>query len=107
MVAVHRSRPDIEAADPVASLLRYRRFLTAFTRALLTIAALADTILLMAAVVGRAGQGVATGRRVRRRVGRPGGDRGGDGNVTGRSPDGQLSLISPPAFIPTVAAYDR
>jgi uncharacterized membrane protein len=87
MVAVHRSRPDIEAADPVASLLRYRRFLTAFTRALLTIAALADTslllialrdwqvhrlpnadrvlpvlpfvagVLLMAAVVGRAGQG--------------------------------------------------
>src|ERR1019366_8035302 len=33
---VHRSRPDIDAADPAASTLRYRRFLAATTRALLT-----------------------------------------------------------------------
>jgi len=50
MLIVHRSRPDIEAADPVASALRYRRFLAAFTRALLTLAALADTSLLLIAL---------------------------------------------------------
>lgn len=50
MLAVHRSRPDIEAADPVASMLRYRRFLAAFTRALLTLAALADVSLLLIAL---------------------------------------------------------
>jgi uncharacterized membrane protein len=50
MLAVHRSRPDIEAADPVASTLRYRRFLAAFTRALLTMTALADTSLLLIAL---------------------------------------------------------
>jgi uncharacterized membrane protein len=50
MLTVHRSRPDIEAADPVASTLRYRRFLAAFTRALLTMAALADTSLLLIAL---------------------------------------------------------
>jgi hypothetical protein len=33
MLIVYRSRPDIEAADPVASTLRYRRFLAAITRA--------------------------------------------------------------------------
>ena len=38
MLIVYRSRPDIEAADPAASTLRYRRFLAAFTRALLTLA---------------------------------------------------------------------
>ena len=42
MLIVHRSRPDIDAADPAASTLRYRRFLAAFSRALLTMAALAD-----------------------------------------------------------------
>jgi uncharacterized membrane protein len=42
MLIVHRSRPDIDAADPVASALRYRRFLAVITRALLTMAALAD-----------------------------------------------------------------
>jgi hypothetical protein len=57
MLIVHRSRPDIEAADPAASTLRYRRFLAATTRALLTMAALADLGLLLAAVAARAGQG--------------------------------------------------
>jgi uncharacterized membrane protein len=50
MLAVHRSRPDIEAADPVVSMLCYRRFLAAFTRALLTLAALADVSLLLIAL---------------------------------------------------------
>jgi uncharacterized membrane protein len=50
MLIVHRSRPDIEAADPAASTLRYRRFLAATTRALLTMAALADLGLLLIAL---------------------------------------------------------
>jgi uncharacterized membrane protein len=50
MLIVHRSRPDIEAADPTASALRYRRFLAAITRALLTMAALADLGLLLIAL---------------------------------------------------------
>jgi uncharacterized membrane protein len=50
MLIVYRSRPDIEAADPAASTLRYRRFLAAFTRALLTMAALADASLLLIAL---------------------------------------------------------
>lgn len=50
MLLVYRSRPDIEAADPAASTLRYRRFLAAFTRVLLTLAALVDTSLLLAAL---------------------------------------------------------
>jgi uncharacterized membrane protein len=50
MLIVHRSRPDIEVADPAASTLRYRRFLAAFTRALLTMAALADASLLLIAL---------------------------------------------------------
>jgi uncharacterized membrane protein len=50
MLIVYRSRPDIEAADPVASTLRYRRFLAAYTRALLTMAALADLGLLLFAL---------------------------------------------------------
>jgi uncharacterized membrane protein len=50
MLIVHRSRPEVEAADPAASMLRYRRFLAAFTRALLTMAALADTTLLLIAL---------------------------------------------------------
>jgi uncharacterized membrane protein len=48
MLIVYRSRPDIEAADAAASTLRYRRFLAAYTRALLTLVALADTTLLLA-----------------------------------------------------------
>jgi uncharacterized membrane protein len=50
MLIVHRSRPDIDAADPAASTLRYRRFLAAFTRALLTLAALIDVSLLLVAL---------------------------------------------------------
>jgi uncharacterized membrane protein len=50
MLIVHRSRPDIDAADPAASTLRYRRFLAAFTRALLTLVALIDTTLLLVAL---------------------------------------------------------
>ena len=50
MLIVYRSRPDIEAADPVASALRYRRFLAAYTRALLTLIALVDTSLLLVAL---------------------------------------------------------
>ena len=50
MLIVHRSRPDIDAADPAASTLRYRRFLAAITRALLTLAALADASLLLIAL---------------------------------------------------------
>jgi uncharacterized membrane protein len=50
MLVVHRSRPDIEAADPAASALRYRRFLAAITRAVLTLAALADLALLLIAL---------------------------------------------------------
>jgi uncharacterized membrane protein len=50
MLIIHRSRPDIEAADPAASALRYRRFLTVITRALLAMAALADLGLLLIAL---------------------------------------------------------
>jgi uncharacterized membrane protein len=50
MLIVHRSRPDIEAAGPAASTLRYRRFLAAITRALLTLVALADASLLLIAL---------------------------------------------------------
>lgn len=50
MLIVYRSRPEIEAADPAASTLRYRRFLAAVTRALLTLAALIDVSLLLIAL---------------------------------------------------------
>jgi uncharacterized membrane protein len=50
MLIVHRSRPDVEAADPAASTLRYRRFLAAITRAMLTLAALVDASLLLIAL---------------------------------------------------------
>lgn len=50
MLIVYRSRPDIDAADPAASALRYRRFLAVITRALLTMAALADLGLLLFAL---------------------------------------------------------
>jgi uncharacterized membrane protein len=50
MLIVYRSRPDIEAVDPAASALRYRRFLAAFTRALFTLAALIDTSMLLIAL---------------------------------------------------------
>jgi uncharacterized membrane protein len=50
MLIVYRSRPDIEAADPAASTRRYRRYLVAVTRAVLTLAALVDLTLLLAAL---------------------------------------------------------
>ena len=50
MLIIYRSRPDIEAADPALSTLRYRRFLAATTRALLTLLALVDTSLLLIAL---------------------------------------------------------
>jgi uncharacterized membrane protein len=50
LLIVYRSRPDIEAADAAASMLRYRRFLAAFTRVLLTMVALVDTVLLLVAL---------------------------------------------------------
>ena len=50
MLIIYRSRPDIEAADPAVSTLRYRRFLAAIARALLTLIALVDTSLLLVAL---------------------------------------------------------
>jgi uncharacterized membrane protein len=50
MLIIYRSRPDIEAADPALSTLRYRRFLAATTKALLTLLALVDTTLLLMAL---------------------------------------------------------
>jgi uncharacterized membrane protein len=50
MLIIHRSRPDIDAADPAASTLRYRRFLAVITRALLTLVTLIDTTLLLVAL---------------------------------------------------------
>lgn len=50
VLIIYRSRPDIEAADPAASTLRYRRFLAAYTRALLTLIALVDVGLLLVAL---------------------------------------------------------
>ena len=50
MLIVYRSRPDIEAADAVASTRRYRRFLAAFTRAVLTLVTLVNLSLLLAAL---------------------------------------------------------
>jgi uncharacterized membrane protein len=50
MLIVYRSRPDIEAADAAGSTRRYRRFLAACTRAFLTLLALVDLTLLLAAL---------------------------------------------------------
>jgi len=50
MLIVYRSRPDIEATDAVASTRRYRRFLAACTRAVLTLVALVNLSLLLAAL---------------------------------------------------------
>jgi len=50
MVLVYRSRPDIEAADPAGSTQRYRRFLAAFSRAVLTLMALVNLSVLLAAL---------------------------------------------------------
>jgi uncharacterized membrane protein len=50
MVLIYRSRPDIDAADPAASLRGYRRLLGGYTRAALTLLALVDVTFLMAAL---------------------------------------------------------
>ena len=50
ILIIYRSRPDIEATDVTASSLRYRRFLAAVTRALLTLIALVDVSLLLVAL---------------------------------------------------------
>jgi len=50
MLLVYRARPDIEATDPAASTRRYRRYLTAVTRAVLTLLALVDLSLLLVAL---------------------------------------------------------
>jgi len=50
LVLIHRSRPDIDAADPAASLRRYRRLLNGCTRAVLTLLALLDLTFLLAAL---------------------------------------------------------
>jgi uncharacterized membrane protein len=50
MLLAYRTRPDIEAADAAASTRRYRRFLTAWTRALLTLVTLVDLTLLLVAL---------------------------------------------------------
>jgi uncharacterized membrane protein len=47
---VYRSRPDLEAADPVGSAVRYRRFLAVITKAVLTLLALVNLTLLLAAL---------------------------------------------------------
>jgi uncharacterized membrane protein len=50
LMSVYRSRPDIDASCPVASTRRYRRFLSAISRALLTLTALADLSMLLGAL---------------------------------------------------------
>jgi uncharacterized membrane protein len=50
LALVYRSRPDIDAADPAASLRRYRRLLSAYSRAALMLLALLDVSLLLAAL---------------------------------------------------------
>jgi uncharacterized membrane protein len=48
LVLVYRSRPDIDAADPAASLRGYRKLLDSFARAALLLLALVDLTLLLA-----------------------------------------------------------
>lgn len=50
MALVYRSRPDIDAADPTATLPRYRRLLDAYARAVLTMLALIDLTFLLVAL---------------------------------------------------------
>jgi len=76
MLIVYRSRPDIEAADAAGSTRRYRRFLAACTRAVLTLLALVDlTLLLPAELAGlpaRRDRFGPAGTAVRGRPARPG-----------------------------------
>ena len=50
MVLVYRSRPDIDRADPTASLRGYRGLLDSYTRAALTLLGLVDLTFLLAAL---------------------------------------------------------
>jgi len=50
MLIVYRSRPDIESADAASSTRRYRMYLAALTRAVLTLIALVNLTLLLAAL---------------------------------------------------------
>ncbi len=50
MMLIHRSRPDLDTADPAASLRRYRSLLGSYTRAALTMLALLDLTFLLAAL---------------------------------------------------------
>jgi uncharacterized membrane protein len=50
MLIIYRSRPDIEAADPAASVRRYRRFLARCTTAMLALVTLIDLSLLLDAL---------------------------------------------------------
>ena len=50
LVLIHRSRPDIDTADPAGSLHRYRKLLAVYARAALTLLALVDATLLLAAL---------------------------------------------------------
>jgi uncharacterized membrane protein len=50
MVLIYRSRPDIDPADPAASLRGYRSILDRYARAVLTMLALVDLTLLLASL---------------------------------------------------------
>jgi len=50
LLIIHRSRPDLDAASPATSTRRYRRFLSLFTRAVLTLLALVNLSLLLEAL---------------------------------------------------------
>jgi uncharacterized membrane protein len=50
MLIIYRSRPDIDAADPAASVRRYRRLLARCTSAMLVLVTLIDLSLLLAAL---------------------------------------------------------
>ena len=50
LLIIYRSRPDIDAADAVASTRRYRGFLMTISRAVLTLVTLLDLTLLLAAL---------------------------------------------------------
>jgi uncharacterized membrane protein len=50
LLIIYRSRADTDASDPAGSTGRYRRFLAAFSRALLVLVALVNVSLLLAAL---------------------------------------------------------
>ncbi len=50
MLIIYRSRPDIDAADPAASVRRYRRFLVRCTTGMLALVTLIDLSLLLSAL---------------------------------------------------------